>query len=318
VTRYIARRVAQAIVVVIGVTILTFIIIHLVPGSAARAAIGLRATPERIAAFNAAYGLNKPLYQQFIDYVGQVFQGNLGTSFTTQQPVASLIAQRLPGDILLIGVSTVLALLIAIPMGIYQAVKRNRLSDYLLDATSFTLYTMPDFFVAFLLIALFSVQLHLLPSGMSTSATDISGILADPAALVLPIVTLTLSNLAGFSRYMRSSAIDVLTGDFLRVVRAKGLPERLVLSRHVLRNAALPVVTMVGLTFPNIVAGAVIAESVFNYPGLGLLFLQSATSKDYPVLLGATLIIGAATVVGNLAADVAYGVLDPRIRYGDA
>lgn len=317
-TRYIARRVAQAIVVVIGVTIVTFIIIHLVPGSAARAAIGLRATPERIAAFNAAYGLNKPLYQQFIDYVGQVFQGNLGTSFTTQQPVVSLVAQRLPGDILLIGVSTVLALLIAIPMGIYQAVKRNRLSDHLLDATSFTLYTMPDFFIAFLLIALFSVQLHLLPPGMSTSATDISGILADPAALVLPIVTLTLSNLAGFSRYMRSSAIDVLAGDFLRVVRAKGLPERLVLSRHVLRNAALPVVTMVGLTFPNIVAGAVIAESVFNYPGLGLLFLQSATSKDYPVLLGATLIIGAATVVGNLAADVAYGVLDPRIRYGDA
>jgi peptide/nickel transport system permease protein len=304
-------------VVVIGVMILTFIIIHLVPGSAARAAIGPRATAARIAAFNATYGLNKPLYQQFFDYVGQIVRGNLGISFTTQEPVATLIAQRLPGDVLLLGVSTVLALLIAIPMGIYQAVKRNRPSDYLLDATSFTLYTMPDFFLAFLLIALFSVQLHLLPSQAPQTAS-VGGMLADPAGLVLPIVTLTLSNLAGFSRYMRSSAIDVLTEDFLRVVRAKGLPERLVLSRHVLRNSCLPIVTLVGLTFPNIVAGAVIAESVFSYQGLGLLFLQSATSKDYPVLLAATLIIGAATVVGNLAADVAYGVLDPRIRYGNA
>ncbi|HEY1705225.1 MAG TPA: ABC transporter permease [Trebonia sp.] len=316
-TRYLARRAAQAIVVVIGVMILTFIIIHLVPGSAARAAIGPRATAARIAAFNATYGLNKPLYQQFFDYVGQIVRGNLGISFTTQEPVATLIAQRLPGDVLLLGVSTVLALLIAIPMGIYQAVKRNRPSDYLLDATSFTLYTMPDFFLAFLLIALFSVQLHLLPSQAPQTAS-VGGMLADPAGLVLPIVTLTLSNLAGFSRYMRSSAIDVLTEDFLRVVRAKGLPERLVLSRHVLRNSCLPIVTLVGLTFPNIVAGAVIAESVFSYQGLGLLFLQSATSKDYPVLLAATLIIGAATVVGNLAADVAYGVLDPRIRYGNA
>jgi peptide/nickel transport system permease protein len=311
---YLARRVAQAIVVVIGVTILTFVLIHLIPGSAARAAIGLRATPQRIAAFNAAYGLNQPLYQQFFSYVDQVAHGNLGTSFETQQPVTTMIADRLPGDILLLGSATVIAVAIAIPMGIYQALKRGRVSDYLLDATSFTLYTMPDFFIAFLLIALFSVQFHLLPPGMPPQATSITGILADPAGLVLPIATLTLSNLAGYSRYMRSSAIDTLAQDFLRVARAKGLPERLVLSRHVVRNSVLPVVTMVGLNFPNIIAGAVIAESVFNYYGMGLLFLSSATSHDYPVLLGSTLIIGAATVVGNLAADIAYGVLDPRIR----
>lgn len=311
---YLARRVAQAIVVVIGVTILTFVLIHLIPGSAARAAIGLRATPQRIAAFNAAYGLNQPLYQQFFSYVNQVAHGNLGTSFETQQPVTTMIADRLPGDILLLGSATVIAVAIAIPMGIYQALKRGRASDYLLDATSFTLYTMPDFFIAFLLIALFSVQFHLLPPGMPPQATSITGILSDPAGLVLPIATLTLSTLAGYSRYMRSSAIDTLAQDFLRVARAKGLPERLVLSRHVVRNSVLPVVTMVGLNFPNIIAGAVIAESVFNYYGMGLLFLSSATSHDYPVLLGSTLIIGAATVVGNLAADIAYGVLDPRIR----
>jgi len=315
VTSYLAGRAAQAIVVVIGVTILTFILIHLIPGSAARAALGVHATSGRIAIFNTAYGLDKPLYAQFADYVGQLLRGNLGVSYTTQQPVSALIAQRLPGDVLLLGVSTVLAVAIAIPMGIYQAVKRSRLSDQLLDAVSFTLYTMPDFFVAFMLIALFSVQLHILPPE-APQATGIAGLLADPRALVLPIATLTLSNLAGFSRYMRASAIDVLAEDFLRTARAKGLPERLVLARHVLRNSVLPVVTVVGLTFPNIIAGAVIAEAVFSYQGMGLLFYQAATSHDYPVLLGSTLIVGAATVVGSLAADVAYGLLDPRIRHG--
>jgi peptide/nickel transport system permease protein len=315
VTSYLARRAAQALVVMIGVLILTFILIHLVPGSAARAALGVRATSTRIAIFNTTYGLNKPLYTQFADYVGQLFHGNFGISYTTQQPVSTLIAQRLPGDVLLVGASTALAVLIAIPLGTYQAVKRGRLSDQLLDGVSFTLYSMPDFFVAFLLIALFSVQLHIFPPE-APQTQDVAGMLADPRALVLPIATLTLSNLAGFSRYMRSSAIDVLAEDFLRTARAKGLPERLVLSRHVVRNAALPVVTMVGLTFPNIIAGAVIAEAVFSYQGMGLLLYQAATSHDYPVLLGSTLVVGAATVVGSLAADVAYGVLDPRIRHG--
>jgi peptide/nickel transport system permease protein len=313
VTGYLARRAAQAVVVVIGVMILTFILIHLVPGSAARAAMGVRANATRIAIFNTAYGLDKPLYVQFGDYVAALFRGNLGVSYTTQQPVANLIAQRLPGDILLVGVSTVLAVAIAIPMGVYQAAKRHRLSDHLLDGVSFTLYTMPDFFVAFILIALFSVQLHIFPPAAPQSSS-LAGLLADPRALVLPIATLTLSNLAGYSRYMRAAAIDVLAEDFLRTARAKGLPERLVLARHVLRNSILPIVTLIGLTFPNIVAGAVIAEAVFNYQGMGLLFFQAATSHDYPVLLGTTLIIGAATVVGNLAADVAYGVLDPRTR----
>jgi peptide/nickel transport system permease protein len=304
-------------VVVIGVMIVTFVIIHMIPGSAARAALGVHATSSRVAIFNTTYGLDKPLYVQFADYVVALFHGNFGISYTLQQPVSTLIAQRLPGDVLLLGVSTVLAVAIAIPMGIYQAVKRNRLSDQLLDGVSFTLYTMPDFFIAFLLIALFSVQLHIFPPEAPAAAT-LGGMLADPRGLVLPIATLTVSNLAGYSRYMRSAAIDVLAEDFLRTARAKGLPERLVLSRHVLRNSILPIVTLIGLTFPNIVAGAVIAETVFNYQGMGLLFFQAATSHDYPVLLGTTLVIGAATVVGNLAADVAYSMLDPRIRHGSS
>ena len=303
--------------VVIGVTILTFILVHLVPGSAARAALGIRATPQRIAAFNAAYGLDKPLYAQFFDYVGQLLHGNLGTSFTTQQPVTWEIGQRLPGDIVFVGFSIVLALLIAVPMGIWQAARRNRPGDHLLNGVSFTLYAMPDFFFAFLLVALFCVQLHILPPE-APQATSLPGMLADPRALVLPVATLTVTTVAGFSRYMRASAIDVLAEDFLRTARAAGLPERLVMTRHVLRNAFLPVVTMVGLTVPNIVAGAVIAETVFNFQGMGLLLYGASTSHDYPVLLGTTLIVGVATVVGNLAADIAYGALDPRIRYANA
>ena len=303
--------------VVIGVMILTFILIHMVPGSAARAVLGVKATSARIAIFNAAYGLNRPLYVQFGDYVDQVLHGNLGDSYMTQQPVLTEIIQRLPGDVLLLGVSTVLALLIAIPMGIYQAVRRNRLSDHLLDGVSFTLYSMPDFFFAIMLIAIFSVQLRILPPE-APSAQSLTGMLADPRALVLPILTLTLVSVAGFSRYMRAAAIDVLAQDYLRTARATGASERLVLIRHVLRNSILPIVTLVGLSFPGVVSGAVIAEEVFNFQGMGLLFFQAATEHDFPVLLGCTLIIGVATVVGNLAADFAYGILDPRTRYGSA
>jgi peptide/nickel transport system permease protein len=314
---YFLWRAAQALVVVIGVMILTFILIHLVPGSAARAVLGVKATAGRIAIFNASYGLNRPLYVQFGDYVDQVLHGNLGVSYVTQQPVLTEITQRLPSDVLLLGVSTVLALLIAIPMGIYQAVRRNRVSDHLLDGLSFTLYSMPDFFFAIMLIALFSVQLRILPPE-APSAQSLTGMLADPRALVLPILTLTLVSVAGFSRYMRAAAIDVLAQDYLRTARAKGASERLVLFRHVLRNSILPIVTLVGLSFPGIISGAVIAEEVFNFQGMGLLFFQAATEHDFPVLLGCTLIIGVATVVGNLAADFAYGILDPRIRHGDA
>jgi peptide/nickel transport system permease protein len=316
-TRYLVQRVGQAAVVVIGLLILTFIMIHLEPGSAARAILGPHATAGRIAIFNSTYGLNEPLYRQFLTYLDQVVHGNLGTSYALQQPVSTLIAQRLPRDVLLLGLSTVLALLIAVPMGIYQAVRRNGIADYVLTGASFTLYSMPDFFFAFLLIALFSVQLHILPPDVP-QATSVAGLLADPRALVLPVVTLALVTVASYSRYMRSSAIDVLAQDYIQVARAKGLPRRLILLRHVLRNAGLPVITMVGLSFSWIVAGAVIVEEVFNYPGMGLLFYQAAVSHDFPVLLGSTLVVGVFTVVGNLAADVAYGIADPRIRHGHA
>jgi len=314
VTGYLVRRAGQAIVVVIGVMLLTFILIHLEPGSVARSILGLRATSDRIAIFNATYGLNQPLYKQLLDYVEQVAHGNLGSSYYLQQPVSVLFAQRLPRDLLLLGSSTVLALLISLPMGIYQAVRRGGVMDNLLGATSFTLYCMPAFWIAVMLVAIFAVQTHVfLPE--APTGTSVGSMLAQPRALALPVLTLTLVQVSGFSRYMRSAAIDVLAQDFLRVVRAKGLLERLVLSRHVLRNALLPVVTIVGLSLPGLVTGAIVVEEVFNYQGMGLLFFDAATHHDFPVLLGSTLIVGVATVVGSLLADIAYMLLDPRVRY---
>jgi peptide/nickel transport system permease protein len=294
--------------------ILTFILIHMEPGSVARSILGVRATSSRISIFNSTYGLNNSLWTQFWEYVNQVLHGNLGTSYYLQQPVASLFAQRLPRDLFLLGGSTVIALVIAVPMGMYQAVKRGGLADNLLTGTTFTLYVMPSFFFAILLVSLFSVQLHWFPPG-APAATSLGGMLADPRALVLPMATLVLIQISGFSRYMRSSVIDTLAQDFLRACRAKGLSERLVLWRHVLRNSLLPIITILGLSLPGLVTGALIVEDIFNYQGMGLLFFQAALQHDFPILLGSTLLVAVTTVIGNLAADIAYGILDPRVRH---
>jgi peptide/nickel transport system permease protein len=314
-TWYIVRRIGQSVAVVIGVMILTFILVHLEPGSTARAVLGLKATPARVALFNNTYGLNRPLPVQFWLYVDHVLHGNFGISYSAGQPVSTLIAQRLPRDAVLIGISTLLALIIGIPMGLYQAIHHGTVRDDIVAGTWFTLYSAPDFMEALLLIAILSVHFHMLQPAFPGGITSVGGLFTDPSALVLPVVVLAINSVAGFSQYMRSSAIEELAQDYMRTARAKGLTERMILMRHLLRNAVLPIITILGLSLPNIVAGAVIAEAIFNFPGMGLLFWQSALSHDFPVMLGATLIIGVATVVGNLAADIAYGVLDPRIRH---
>jgi peptide/nickel transport system permease protein len=309
------KRIGQSIAVIIGVMILTFILVHLEPGSTARAVLGLKATPARVALFNNTYGLNRPLPVQFWLYCDHVLHGNFGISYSAGQPVSTLIAQRLPRDAVLIGMSTLLALIIGIPMGLYQAIHHGTVRDDIVAGTWFTLYSAPDFMEALLLIAIFSVHFHLFQPAFPGGITSVGGLFTDPSALVLPVVVLAINSVAGFSQYMRSSAIEELAQDYMRTARAKGLSERMILTRHLLRNAVLPIITILGLSLPNIVAGAVIAEAIFNFPGMGLLFWQSALSHDFPVMLGATLIIGVATVVGNLAADIAYGVLDPRIRH---
>lgn len=317
-TGYIIRRLGQAVVVALGVTIITFLLLHGLPGGSiglARRIIGPRATHQQLVAFVKEYGLNGPLYYQYWKFLDQILHGNFGYSFHLGRSVDQLLAADLPKDVILGGISLALAALIAIPVGIAQAVKRNGLLDYIGTGTSFVFYAAPQYWVGAILGLIFAEHWHLLPDPVQPDAQTATGILAHPLNLVLPVATLTVTIYALFSRYMRSSALDTLAQDYMRTARAKGLPERLVLTRHLLRNSLIAVVTLVGLSVPGILTAGLIVEEVFNYPGIGFEYYQAAVSSDFSELLGITLIVGLVTVVGNLLADVGYAVLDPRIRY---
>ena len=218
----------------------------------------------------------------------------------------------IPPTLLLVGVSTLLALIIAIPMGTYQAVRRNRPDDYVVTGVTLILYSMPSFFLGTILIIVFAQWIPILPP---TGPTGSSPLWAQIPSLILPVLTLTLITVALFERYMRSSVLENLVEDYVRTARAKGASQRGVLFRHVLRNALLPIITLAGLSLRGVFSGAVIVEALFNCPGTGLLFWNAATTDDYPVMLGTTMVIGLAVVVGSLAADVLYAVFDPRVRY---
>ncbi|TMC74045.1 MAG: ABC transporter permease [Chloroflexi bacterium] len=313
-TGFLLRRLGQSAVVVLGVTIITFVLTRLLPGGVARAILGTRASPVSIAEFNRDNGLDLPTWQQYLFYLNQLLHGNLGFSYRLNEGVGTLLGDHLPKTIILLGASTLLALAIAVPLGIMQAVRRNKVEDYFFTTLSFALYSMPTFWLGLILIIFFSVDLNVLsPQGPQG---DISTYL-DPeqlASLVLPVVTLALVTIALFSRYMRSSMLDNLVQDYVRTARAKGVSNTGVLYRHVLRNALIPIVTLLGLSLPGIFSGALIVEAIFNYPGMGLLFWDSARTRDFPVLLGVTLVVAVATVVGNLLADIGYAVVDPRVR----
>ncbi|TWP37652.1 ABC transporter permease [Leekyejoonella antrihumi] len=311
---FLIRRVLQAIVVLFVVSVITFILLHMLPGGEARAVLGVKATPVQIAAFNHTNGLDKSLPVQYVEWLGQVLQGHLGYSYHLNQTVASLIAEKLPKTIVLNAIALIISVGLAIPIGIRQAVKRNKAFDYAATGLSFIFYSSPIFFLALVLVLWFSLDLGWLPSEAPQSGSVV-GILSQPTELVLPVLTLVLAQIALFSRYMRSSFMDGLVQDYVRTAKAKGASDLRVQYLHILRNSLIPMATLIGLSLPGILGGALIVEQVFNYPGMGLLFWQEAQVNDYPVLLGVTLIGGAATVVGNLIADVLYGVLDPRVRY---
>jgi peptide/nickel transport system permease protein len=316
-TGYIIRRLAQAVMVTIGVTIITYLMLHgLGSGQTlARDIIGPRASQAEVLAFVHTYGLDKPFWYQYWKFLDLILHGNFGYSYHLNRSVDQLLAADLSKDILLGGISLVLAAAIAIPVGIAQAVKRNGVIDYLGTGSSFVFYSIPQYVIGLLLIILLSIQVHAFPAPVAPDAQTFSGMIAHPSNLVLPVITLTVSIYALFSRYMRSSAIDTLAQDYIRTARAKGLPERLVLARHLMRNSLIAVVTLVGLSIPGILTAGLIVEQVFNYPGIGYEYFLAATTSDYSEMLGVTVIVGLVTVVGNLIADIGYAVLDPRIRY---
>ena len=297
----------------LGVTLVVFILERLTPGSLAHAILGPRASPQAVAAFNSANGLNHSVVIQYLDFLGRLLRGNLGYSYKLNQSVDSLVAHELPNDLILVGLGFAVALLIALPLGIAQAARRGRPLDHAASGAVLALYAMPSYWLALLLIAALSIGVHVFPPEAGQSSAT-AGILTDPRALVLPVLTLTLVNVAWFSRYMRSAAIDALAQDYISLARAKGLPERLVLSRHVLRNSLLAIVTLLGMSVPMLLTSGLVVEYVFNVPGVGLSYYVAASNADYPVELGVTVIVGMATVVGSLLADLSYAVLDPRVR----
>ncbi len=314
-TGYLIRRIAQSIVVVLGVVLLTFLLSKLIPGGYARAALGQRASQSALAQFNHVNQYDRSIIRQFWNYVwGIVRYWNLGHSYKYNQDVWPLIESKMPKTLVLVGLSTVFALLVAVPLGILQVIRRNKPIDYILTGVSFVGYSMPAFLLGQLLILWLAIDTSVFEFE-APQANSVLGILSDPRGWILPVFSLSAITIAGFSRYMRSSMMETLTEDYIRTARAKGAGPARVLFRHALRNALIPIITLLGLSLPAIVGGAIITETVFNYPGMGLLTTNAATNNDLPLLIGTTFIAAIATVIGNLTADLLYAVVDPRVRY---
>lgn len=312
---FVVRRILVSIVVLLGISLVVFLMLHLISDSPGRAVLGQQASQAAVDAFNQENGFDRPVLIQYIDYLGQLLQGDLGRSYKLNEDVSTLLLQNAPRSAVLSLTGLILALVIAIPLGILQAVRRGRFVDRAATSVSYLLYATPSFLIALVLIGVFSQAIPLFPAEASQS-TSPWVVFTDPRSMALPLITLALTNVVVFSQYQRSSALEQLGMDYITVARAKGASERIVLTRHLLRNAITPIITLVGVLIPTLLAGNLIVESVFNYPGLGLLFLNSLHREDYPVLLAYTLIGGALTVVGNLVADLVVARADRRIEVG--
>jgi len=313
VTAYILRRIGTSIVVVVGVTFFIYGLLHVIYPEPAIDVLGPKATGPAIQSWNLQHGFDRPFFVQYLSYMNGLLHGNFGFSWVANQNVTSLFAERWVRSAYLSGMSLILAVIIAIPLGIFQAVRRNTLGDNALTSLAFVTYAMPVFLLGLILIQVFALTFKVFNFEASQSLS-VWHVIGDWHSMTLPIATLTLISVAGFSRYMRSSAIDSLAQDYIKAARAKGLPERLVLWRHLLRNASLPLVTLIGLSIPFLLAGNLITEQLFNYQGLGLLFFFSLQKVDYNTLLAYTLLGALLTVAGNLVADISLTVADPRIR----
>jgi peptide/nickel transport system permease protein len=314
---YLTRRVLQAVVVIFIVTVAIFCLLHALPGGPARGILGPQATAQQIADFNRQQSLDKPLPVQYIAYARTLLHGDLGTSYTLNEPVSQLISQRLPKTLVLTVLSALVGLLLAVPLGIWQAVRRNKPVDYVITTLSFVAYSTPVYFLGLILVLVFS---HLLPwfPAQAPQGDSLAQVFSDPAGLVLPVAAGAAGVIAVFSRYMRAATLENLSEDYVRTARAGGSRQPAILRRHVFRNSLTPVVAMLGYYVPVLFGGALVVEQLFNYPGMGLLFWTAAQSSDYPVLLGCVLVISIATVVGTLVADIVQRIIDPRVKAGRA
>ncbi|MFN8591982.1 MAG: nickel ABC transporter permease [Thermomicrobiales bacterium] len=310
--RYIIRRLLQTIPVLLLFSVVVFVVLRLVPGDPATAMLGLQATPEAVAQIRQEMGLDKPILVQYGIWLGHVARGDFGVSWSSKQPVWQLLKRRFEATLLLTFGATLVGLVIAIPLGVLSGVRPHSAFDTL--ATSFSLLgvALPGFWLGLMLVLLLSVQTGWLPpSGYVPLAESVPDSLTH---LLLPAVTLGVGLAAPLARFVRSGMLDVMGADYIRTARAKGLPDSLVVRRHAMRNGLLSVVTVFGLEFGSMLGGAVITESVFSWPGVGTLLLTAIKQRDYAMIQGAVLFISLVFIIVNLVVDLAYGVLDPRIR----
>lgn len=312
--KYIIKRLLIAIPTLLGITMIDYAIMCFA-GSPLEMLQGARVSQEALAARSEALGLNKPFYVQYLIWLGQLLQGNLGYSIRTYESVSEMIGSRIGPTLLLMGVSLIVSLLLSVPAGIYSALHQYSKGDYGVVTASFLGSSIPGFFLSLLLVYLFTMKLGILPSsGMTTLGTE--GGAADVAAhMVMPVLALSVSMAGTNLRYIRSAMLEILGQEYLRTAKAKGIGLRRVIGKHALRNALVPIVTVIGMQIPVLFGGAVIVEQLFSWPGLGLMTMSAILERDYPVIMGVCLLSAVVVLAANLVTDLLYAAADPSIRY---
>ncbi len=313
--KYILKRILIAIPVLIGITLIDYAIMCLA-GSPLEMLKGPRISDAALQAKEIAAGLDKPLIVQYFVWLWQLLQGNLGYSMKSYEPVSAMIGSHIGPTLLLMGASLILSLLIAVPTGIYSAVKQYSKGDYAVVTASFIGSSIPSFFLALILIYIFTVKLGVLPSsGMNTLGMD-GGVPDTVRHMVMPVIVLAVSLAGSNIRYIRSSFLEILQQDYLRTAKAKGIGYKRVIWKHAMRNALLPIVTVIGMQIPMLFGGAVIIEQVFSWPGLGLMTMTAIMGRDYPVIMGVCLLSAVVVLISNLITDILYALVDPTIQLG--
>lgn len=307
------KRLLQTIPVIILVSIFSFLIIHLAPGDPVNMYIKPEMTIEDIEAIREELGLNAGIVEQYISWIKNVFQGELGYSLVNHQSVSEQIMEKLPATVSLMGVSMIFSLLVSIPLGLISGLKRDKMTDQIISVFSYIGISIPSFWFALMLIVVFCLNLRLLPnSGMRTLGVESFWDLVKH--MILPVLVLSWGNIAVFTRYIRSSTITQLEEEYVLTAKSKGLERMQILVRHVLKNCLLPVITLAGMNFASLVTGSFIVESVFGWPGMGTLGMNAITSRDYPMIMGFTMLSCLLLILGNLIADILYQIADPRIK----
>lgn len=317
---YLIRRIILSIPILFGVALISFLLVYLAPGDPLGRFLVPNVRPEVLERLREIYGLDKPLVEQFIGWITNYVQvwnpDAWGISITHRRPVLELILERAPATLLLMGTSLLITVIIAVPLGMLAAIKQYSLADKIVTTFATIGYAMPSFVIGTYLLYFGAFYLGIFPSRGITSSLTVAGDPLDVAwHLVLPVSSLAIQSIAGWSRYVRATMLEVLHQDYIRTAKAKGLGANRVNFRHALRNALIPVVTLLGLSLPSLIAGAAITEAIFSWPGLGLMGLTAVSERDYPVVMAFVLLGGIAVVLGNLIADVLYGIVDPRIKY---